>query len=349
MSPGLLDAKGGETKHDASVTSVSLDQGAARHMRTVRGTLRATCGRHCRLRATSTRSLPPPPLTSAHGCVRPRGRRPAPPSALTAPCPHRTPPRNDPRGTRMARPRTARTPHPQVHKGELDHGLVKGWISRLLKERGGDMYRMKGVLHLAHAEQRFVYHAVHMTFSGSFDEPWRESLPRDSLPTHTLPGRLRHAPEEQPRLKACTHRGHRRRLVRKGCAGNAARAARLRAPRLRTLPAGATMSRARARWSSSARTWTARSWPPPSTDASPRPRTWRGGRGRSASQLVGSVSSHLPLCIGGQGGGAPLRRRRASRVPHRARHVVAGRGARAQLQGRVDAAGVRVAVPGGAP
>ena len=54
----------------------------------------------------------------------------------------------------MARPRTARTPHPQVHKGELDHGLVKGWISRLLKERGGDMYRMKGVLHLAHAEQR---------------------------------------------------------------------------------------------------------------------------------------------------------------------------------------------------
>jgi len=315
-------------------------------MRTVRGTLRATCGRHCRLRATSTRSLPPPPLTSAHGCVRPRGRRPAPPlsppRALTARRPATT---LAARAWRV----TARTPHPQVHKGELDHGLVKGWISRLLKERGGDMYRMKGVLHLAHAEQRFVYHAVHMTFSGSFDEPWRESLPRDSLPTHTLPGRLRHAPEEQPRLKACTHRGHRRRLVRKGCAGNAARAARLRAPRLRTLPAGATMSRARARWSSSARTWTARSWPPPSTDASPRPRTWRGGRGRSASQLVGSVSSHLPLCIGGQGGGAPLRRRRASRVPHRARHVVAGRGARAQLQGRVDAAGVRVAVPGGAP
>ena len=35
------------------------------------------------------------------------------------------------------------------------------------------------------------------------------------------------------------------------------------------------------------------------------------GVGLSASQLVGSVSSHLPLCIGGQGGGAPLRRRRA--------------------------------------
>ncbi|EOD35873.1 hypothetical protein EMIHUDRAFT_52778, partial [Emiliania huxleyi CCMP1516] len=76
----------------------------------------------------------------------------------------------------------APSPAAHVHKGELDHGLVKGWISRLLKERGGDMYRMKGVLHLAHAEQRFVYHAVHMTFSGSFDEPWREGddEPRES-------------------------------------------------------------------------------------------------------------------------------------------------------------------------
>ena len=32
-NPGLLDANGGSTKHDGTVTSVSLDQGAARHLR----------------------------------------------------------------------------------------------------------------------------------------------------------------------------------------------------------------------------------------------------------------------------------------------------------------------------
>mmetsp|Transcript_2132 Transcript_2132/g.6574 ORF Transcript_2132/g.6574 Transcript_2132/m.6574 type:complete len:434 (+) Transcript_2132:73-1374(+) len=100
-SPTLLDAREGGTKHDASVTSVSLDQGAARHMRT-------------------------------------------------------------------------------VQQGALDLALLQSWISQLLEERGGDMYRMKGVLHIAHAEQRFVYHAVHMIFSGSFDEPWGEDEPRES-------------------------------------------------------------------------------------------------------------------------------------------------------------------------
>jgi len=100
-SPTLLDAREGETKHDASVTSVSIDQGAARHMRT-------------------------------------------------------------------------------VQQGALDLALLQSWISQLLEERGGDMYRMKGVLHIAHAEQRFVYHAVHMIFSGSFDEPWGDDEPRES-------------------------------------------------------------------------------------------------------------------------------------------------------------------------
>jgi len=30
---------------------------------------------------------------------------------------------------------------------------------------------MKGVLAIAHAGKRFVYHGVHMTFNGCFDEP----------------------------------------------------------------------------------------------------------------------------------------------------------------------------------
>ena len=39
---------------------------------------------------------------------------------------------------------------------------------------------MKGVLWIAHAEQRFVYHAVHMTFSGGFEEAWGQEEPRES-------------------------------------------------------------------------------------------------------------------------------------------------------------------------
>ena len=49
--------------------------------------------------------------------------------------------------------------------GDLDLELVQSWLSELLQERGADMYRMKGVLSVAHAKQRFVYHAVHLPTS----------------------------------------------------------------------------------------------------------------------------------------------------------------------------------------
>ena len=64
--------------------------------------------------------------------------------------------------------------------GDLDLELVQSWLSELLQERGADMYRMKGVLSVAHAKQRFVYHAVHMTFEGAFGDPWAEDEPRHS-------------------------------------------------------------------------------------------------------------------------------------------------------------------------
>ena len=45
---------------------------------------------------------------------------------------------------------------------------------------GEDIFRMKGVLAVAHAHQKFVYHSVHMTFSGGFEEPWQPAEPRQS-------------------------------------------------------------------------------------------------------------------------------------------------------------------------
>jgi G3E family GTPase len=64
--------------------------------------------------------------------------------------------------------------------GELVLDKVQEWISDLLQTRGTDIYRMKGVLSIEHAEQRFVYQAVHMIFTGNFMEPWEEGEPRES-------------------------------------------------------------------------------------------------------------------------------------------------------------------------
>merc|ERR1719217_1399052 len=63
---------------------------------------------------------------------------------------------------------------------ELDMALVEDWISDLLRTKGADIYRMKGVLNIAHAAQRFVYHAVHMIFNGEFMEEWQPDEARES-------------------------------------------------------------------------------------------------------------------------------------------------------------------------
>jgi len=100
-SPGLLDANAAPTKHDKSVSSVSLDQGAPRHLRL-------------------------------------------------------------------------------VAKGELDFQLLQDWINELIQTQGEDLFRMKGILAIAHADVKFVYHAVHMLFNGGFAEPWDEHEARES-------------------------------------------------------------------------------------------------------------------------------------------------------------------------
>jgi G3E family GTPase len=53
---------------------------------------------------------------------------------------------------------------------DLDLDLVQDWVGALLQKKGADLYRMKGVLAIKHAEQKFVYQAVHMIFNGNFDE-----------------------------------------------------------------------------------------------------------------------------------------------------------------------------------
>lgn len=68
-----------------------------------------------------------------------------------------------------------------VKKGELDLTLTQEWIGGLLNEQGEDIYRMKGVLNIAHAKQRFVFQAVRV--HGSRVAPLRASKP-DTCPVY---------------------------------------------------------------------------------------------------------------------------------------------------------------------
>ena len=62
----------------------------------------------------------------------------------------------------------------------LDGAVLNGWLSRLVQERGRDLLRMKGIVHLADEPRRFVFHGVHMTLDGAPGAVWRPGEPRQS-------------------------------------------------------------------------------------------------------------------------------------------------------------------------
>jgi len=56
--------------------------------------------------------------------------------------------------------------------GELDGKRLNEWISGLLRTRGNDIYRMKGVLSVKGAAKRLVFQGIHMLFDAKFDREW---------------------------------------------------------------------------------------------------------------------------------------------------------------------------------
>ncbi|MBK7533892.1 MAG: GTP-binding protein [Myxococcales bacterium] len=57
--------------------------------------------------------------------------------------------------------------------GAVDGERLNEWISRLLREQGKDIFRMKGILHIAGTANQFVFQGVHMLFDGREGRPWR--------------------------------------------------------------------------------------------------------------------------------------------------------------------------------
>ncbi len=56
--------------------------------------------------------------------------------------------------------------------GELDGKKLNDWISELLRTKGADIYRMKGVLSVKGSAKRLVFQGVHMLFDAKFDREW---------------------------------------------------------------------------------------------------------------------------------------------------------------------------------
>merc|ERR1719197_1116652 len=58
--------------------------------------------------------------------------------------------------------------------GEVVQQKLNEWISWLLREKGVDLFRSKGVLAVKGMKQKFVFQAIHMLFANSQQGEWQE-------------------------------------------------------------------------------------------------------------------------------------------------------------------------------
>jgi G3E family GTPase len=63
----------------------------------------------------------------------------------------------------------------------LDPTKLNQWLDYLLKTRGADIFRMKGVLNVKGEDRRQVFHGVHMMFDAQPERPWGAAPRMNSL------------------------------------------------------------------------------------------------------------------------------------------------------------------------
>ena len=85
--------------------------------------------------------------------------------------------------------------------GDLDGTKLNNWISTLLRVKGGDIYRMKGVLAVKGSNKRLVFQGVHMLFDAKFDREWTKGEPRQN--TLVFIGKNLERPALTEAFKAC--------------------------------------------------------------------------------------------------------------------------------------------------
>merc|ERR1711977_191311 len=62
--------------------------------------------------------------------------------------------------------------------GEVVQQKLNEWISWLLKEKGVDLFRSKGVLAVKGMKEKFVFQAIHMLFANSQEGAWADGEER---------------------------------------------------------------------------------------------------------------------------------------------------------------------------
>lgn len=69
-----------------------------------------------------------------------------------------------------------------IEPGAIDGERLNNWLGELLRTKGTDIFRMKGILNIAGIDQRFVFQGVHMLFEGKPDRPWKPNeTPKNEL------------------------------------------------------------------------------------------------------------------------------------------------------------------------
>jgi G3E family GTPase len=63
----------------------------------------------------------------------------------------------------------------------MDGQKLSAWIGELLREKGADIFRMKGVLNIQGSSNRVVFQGVHMTFETNSDIPWGDVKRQNTL------------------------------------------------------------------------------------------------------------------------------------------------------------------------
>jgi len=88
-------------------------------------------------------------------------------------------------------------------EGELDMDMLQDWIGELLKSRGSDIYRMKGVFAVRGLRNKFVFQGVHMTLDSEAleDVEWQPGETKMNLACFI--GKNLDADELNKGLRAC--------------------------------------------------------------------------------------------------------------------------------------------------
>jgi G3E family GTPase len=65
--------------------------------------------------------------------------------------------------------------------GDVDPKKLNDWIGELLRVKGNDIFRCKGVLAVKGSPNRLVFQGVHMLFDGKVDRPWGNEARTNTL------------------------------------------------------------------------------------------------------------------------------------------------------------------------